>query len=231
MDKTPCTETSLIIPVYNESCTITNILNLAICSNIGQIIVVDDGSTDDSLDRIKTMQALDPRIMIVAHTANKGVGAARASGIRASTGNIIAFLDADLQDLKSDIIDRIVAPVVSGTSDFVLGAFENEGRVTELTIRPLLRVCFPKLCELRQPLSGQFACRRKFLYPDTIESGNQMSGILLDAYIAGARIGEVSIGTLVHSKRDTEVKKRQAFSECEAFMKRYVSVLMKAQIA
>lgn len=221
------TKISLIIPVYNEEQTIESILDIACRSVVNEIIVVNDGSSDASAAKIQQSATKDARIRLINHNSNSGVGAARATGIRKSRGDVLVFLDADLQNPDVDIIAKICDPVLSSEYDFVLGAFENSGRVTELTIRPLLKVCFPELANLRQPLSGQFACRREYLYPDSIEHGNQMSGILLDAYLAGARIGEVDIGTIVHSKRPLEVKQRQAFSECDALIKRYDRLSLK----
>jgi len=87
---------SAIIPCYNGEAYIRK----AIDSIIGQsyahfeIIVVDDGSTDDSR-RIVEGLADDPRVKLVTHDTNRGIAAARNTGLRESTGEYITFLDQD----------------------------------------------------------------------------------------------------------------------------------------
>ncbi len=84
---------SVIIPVYQSSCTIREALDSVLSQSIpvNEIIVVDDGSTDD-LDEI-----LGPYESKILHLKqeNSGASAARNNGIRHATGEIIAFLDAD----------------------------------------------------------------------------------------------------------------------------------------
>ena len=87
---------SVIIPIYNAY----NYLRPALDSVVRQtlkeieIICVDDGSTDRSLDVIKEYQKLDPRIRIVTET-NAGPALARNNGIKRARGEYLAFLDAD----------------------------------------------------------------------------------------------------------------------------------------
>ena len=84
---------SVIVPTYNYS----NFIEKCIKSILQQsyqkieIIVIDDGSTDDTL---KVLQKFENRILIYSQT-NSGVSAARNAGIRISKGDYIAFLDAD----------------------------------------------------------------------------------------------------------------------------------------
>lgn len=62
-----------------------------------EIVFVDDGSTDDSLAVLKDNFGMDPRLRIVRHEANSGLAIARNTGIRASQGEIVAFLDTDIE--------------------------------------------------------------------------------------------------------------------------------------
>jgi len=90
-------EVSIIIPSHNSG----NFLNEAIKSVIEQtyknleIIVVNDGSIDDTEKIVKDWQEKDKRIRYLKHQKNKGLGAARNTGITNSRGEYIAFLDAD----------------------------------------------------------------------------------------------------------------------------------------
>ncbi|MDN4495147.1 glycosyltransferase family 2 protein [Ureibacillus aquaedulcis] len=85
---------SVVIPLYNKrnyiKATILSVLKQTF-SNF-EIIVVNDGSTDDSLDQIKDIT--DSRLRIVSQK-NAGVSVARNTGIKEANGNYIAFLDAD----------------------------------------------------------------------------------------------------------------------------------------
>lgn len=89
---------SVVIPCYNSSETIQRALRsvLAQTYNINEIIVVDDGSTDDSVSKIEALKknAKDKRIKVVLQE-NKGPSAARNKGIELANTDLIAFLDAD----------------------------------------------------------------------------------------------------------------------------------------
>lgn len=86
---------SIVIPTYNRY----NIVGRAVKSCLAQtydnieIIVVDDGSADDTERVIKAFK--DPRIIYIRHTENKGVAVARNTGIAKARGRYIAFLDSD----------------------------------------------------------------------------------------------------------------------------------------
>lgn len=87
---------SVVIPAYNASRTIEETLESVINqthSNL-EILVVDDGSTDGTMEIAKSFAARDPRIQLIRQT-NGGVAAARNAGIAASSGAFVAPLDAD----------------------------------------------------------------------------------------------------------------------------------------
>ena len=87
---------SVIIPVYNAHNSIAKTLQSVInqtYTNL-EIVVVNDGSTDESLDIIKTYAVEDPRI-VVFDKQNEGLVQARKSGIDIATGKYIQYLDSD----------------------------------------------------------------------------------------------------------------------------------------
>ena len=92
-EKTP--KVSVIIPTYNRA----HLVGRAIRSVLNQtyqdfeIIVVDDGSTDNTEEVVKSFN--DPRIRYIRHEENKGAAAARNTGIKAAKGKFIAFQDSD----------------------------------------------------------------------------------------------------------------------------------------
>lgn len=97
---------SAVIPCYNEETNIVKVLKDAdralnhICRNY-EIIVVDDGSNDQSLELMEKLAEDNKHIRIVTHQKNKGYGAAIMSGISAAQGDIIIMVDGDGQfDLR-----------------------------------------------------------------------------------------------------------------------------------
>ncbi|ANL30170.1 glycosyltransferase family 2 protein (plasmid) [Rhizobium phaseoli] len=87
---------SVVVPAFNASPYIERTLRSAVQQTYAnlEIIVVNDGSTDDTARLVEKMAAVDPRIRLLS-TSNRGVAAARNTGIEASSGLYVAFLDAD----------------------------------------------------------------------------------------------------------------------------------------
>ena len=103
-------ELSLVVPVYNERDNLPVLVEeigraLASRGEGGryEIVAVDDGSTDGSLDVLKALKREHPEIHIVAFAANAGQTAAFAAGFGAARGRVIVTLDADLQNDPADI--------------------------------------------------------------------------------------------------------------------------------
>lgn len=89
---------SVIIPVYNGERFIEKAINSALQQpEVSEVLVVNDGSTDNSLEIVENIQSKDPRIQVHFHenNENKGRSASRNLGIKNANGNFIAFLDAD----------------------------------------------------------------------------------------------------------------------------------------
>jgi len=88
---------SIIIPVYNTEKYLRKCLDSVLNQTLSdlEIICIDDCSTDGSLTVLKEYAALDSRIKIIEFKENKGVSAARNTGIEAATGEYIGFVDPD----------------------------------------------------------------------------------------------------------------------------------------
>lgn len=86
---------SIVIPVYNRADTIGRAIASCRAQSFAtfEIIVVDDGSTDETLARVAAIA--DLRLQVVRHDVNRGGGAARNSGIDAARGRFVALLDSD----------------------------------------------------------------------------------------------------------------------------------------
>ncbi len=114
---------SIVIPVYNEEGNIGPLMGrigevMAGWNGTVEILFVDDGSSDRSLELLKEAQAKDPRVRIVHFHRNMGQTAAMAAGFRLARGEVIATLDADLQNDPLEI-PRLAAMLTD--SDVVCG--------------------------------------------------------------------------------------------------------------
>jgi glycosyltransferase involved in cell wall biosynthesis len=108
-------ETSVVIPAYNEQEAIAEVVTRVRGRGAWQeVLVVDDGSTDETAERARKAGA-----RVVRHPYNKGNGAAVKTGIREASGAVILLMDADGQH-DADDMERLVAAV--GVHDMVIGA-------------------------------------------------------------------------------------------------------------
>ena len=119
---------SVVIPCFNERDTIEQLVNSVRNSPIQniEIIVVDDGSTDGTIDVLKEKVA-GLADQIIYQPANRGKGAALRTGFAAATGDIILVQDADLEYSPSDY-PALLQPIFSGSADVVFGSRFLGGR-------------------------------------------------------------------------------------------------------
>lgn len=87
---------TIVMPVYNAAATLADTLSSVLSQSVAdfELIIIDDGSTDDSLSQLKAHAAFDERIRLVARD-NAGVSSARNLGVELGCAPLIAFIDAD----------------------------------------------------------------------------------------------------------------------------------------
>ena len=120
---------SVVIPVYNEDRTISEILKKVMEVDIEkEIIIVDDCSTDGTREILKTVNQLTDlpvtsqnQIKIVYHDKNKGKGAAIRTGLKEVTGDIVIIQDADLEYNPQDYY-ILMQPILDRKADVVYGS-------------------------------------------------------------------------------------------------------------
>ena len=113
---------AVVVPAYNEEKLLERTLN-SIPEFVDTIIVVDDASTDKTLETAKAAAQKDKRIFLIEHEANQGVGGAIVSGYKAARDlnlDVTAVMAGDAQMDPNDLV-RIVEPVASGTADYTKG--------------------------------------------------------------------------------------------------------------
>ncbi len=119
---------SAVIPAYNEEQTIGNVLKcLKDVAEISQIIVVSDGSTDDTANVAKSLD-----VEVIELVDNIGKGGAVKAGASTCINEIVLFLDADLIGLTSKHVSDLVKPVIKNETDMTIGIFKNGRIVTDL---------------------------------------------------------------------------------------------------
>lgn len=189
---------SVVIPALNEAKRIQEVVAYALADPAtAEVIVVDDSSIDDTamLARQAGAQVLTSSML--------GKGVSMRDGAAAATQELVVYLDGDLANLRPGIITHLCLPLLNDEADFVKARFgRGGGRVTELTAKPMLKVFFPELAHLAQPLGGIIAVRRSLLLALSFEDGYGVDvGLLIDAYLAGAQLAEVDIGSLEHDSQ------------------------------
>ena len=116
---------SVIIPVYNEESTIAEVIrrvaNVVIEGVDKEIIVADDGSTDQTSSIIANTQRNESIIKVHTSLINLGKGAAVRFGLEYATGDVIIIQDADLE-LNPEEYVKLLEPILNGTSDVVYGS-------------------------------------------------------------------------------------------------------------
>jgi glycosyltransferase involved in cell wall biosynthesis len=113
------------MPCYNEVATVDEIVSRVLASRFtGELIVVDDASTDGTQDRLS--QCDDPRVRVFQQPKNRGKGAAVRRGFGEASCEFVVIQDADLEYDPADW-DALLAPLASGDADVVYGVRTQEG--------------------------------------------------------------------------------------------------------
>jgi glycosyltransferase involved in cell wall biosynthesis len=112
---------TVIVPAYNEARTIEQVLRrLTELDLDAEILVVDDGSIDETVEIVGGLEAEIPGLRLIVHERNQGKGAAVRTGINASTGDFVMIQDADLEYDPADI-PKLLGPLFDGVADVVYG--------------------------------------------------------------------------------------------------------------
>ena len=210
---------TVIIPAKEVAATISGVIRDTvgplITAGIVSSTVVIDANSEDGTGEIAARHGV--RVIQRADIAPElgpslGKGDALWRGLKATDGQIVAFLDGDTGDPNPAHLLGILGPLLlDETVQMVRGCFDrpfrsptgdiyaNEGgRVTELTARPLLNLHFPQLAGFYQPLAGEFAARRPLLEQLSFPVGFGIEiGTLIDVWrLVGLKgLAQVDLGT------------------------------------
>jgi glucosyl-3-phosphoglycerate synthase len=223
---------SVCIPARDEAATIGQIVScirrelMETFAVVDEILVMDDGSTDDTAAvassagaTVVSTQAVLPEFP--AH----GKGQAMWKAVHAATGDLIVFCDADIRDFHPRFVLGLAGPLLARDDiTFAKGYYERSGgRVTELMARPVVSVFFPHLADLAQPLSGECAAFRHVLESIPFAGGYGVDlGLLIDvtAGFGNAGLVQCDLGERVHRNRTLSELGPQALSILQVALER-----------
>jgi len=122
LKKRPDAHVAAVVPAYNVSMEIGEVLR-QMPPIFKTVIVVDDASRDDTLAVVERYAQIDPRIIIVRHEVNRGVGGAMVSGFRKALeagADVIVKIDGDGQ-MPLWLVPELVQPLIDGEADYTKG--------------------------------------------------------------------------------------------------------------
>ncbi len=164
---------------------------------VDELVVVDSGSTDATVARAQAAGArvLHREDVLPDIPPLPGKGEVLWRGVAATTGDVVVFVDSDLDDFTTDFVLGLLGPLLTQPAvDLVKATYDRPlaqgetvlpaggGRVTELVARPLINLFWPELAGFVQPLSGEYAARRSLLERMVFPTGYGVElGLLVDA--------------------------------------------------
>jgi glucosyl-3-phosphoglycerate synthase len=214
---------SVVVPARNEAATIADVVTrirtdlIDAVALVDELVVIDSDSTDETAAIAADCGA---KVYAAADIAldlgrRSGKGEALWKSLFVTSGDVLAFIDADLTEWNPGFVSGLLGPLfadervllVKGFYDRLLddqpgrAASLQGGRVTELVARPLLNLFWPELSAVVQPLAGEWAVRRGTIERLSIPVGYGIEfAVLLDVYAAHGldAIAQVDLGERGH---------------------------------
>ena len=113
---------SVVVPMYNEAATLEQVLELVLKQSlVGEVILVDDGSSDGTVDLAAALAQKETRVRLYQHQRNQGKGAALRTGFAAATRPYVIVQDADMEYDPADYV-KVIGPLLRGEAEVVYGS-------------------------------------------------------------------------------------------------------------
>lgn len=233
---------SLGLPALNEAETIGHLISVIKGELVDKHPLIDDMAVIDSDSTDKTGQiaeGLGVRVIrdgevLKGYGRHLGKGEALWKSLYELSGDIIVWIDSDIKNINPGFIYGLVGPLLKNESIMYVKGFYNRpieeggqlkpkggGRVTELVARPLINLFFPELAGIIQPLSGEYAGRRKLLEEIGFYTGY---GVEMGHLIGIVRkfglevIGQVDLIERIHRNQDLAALSEMSFAIISVMM-------------
>jgi glucosyl-3-phosphoglycerate synthase len=235
---------SLALPALNEEKTVGTVIKMMKRELmekfplLDEVVLIDSDSTDRTREiaeeegipvyiHQQLLERLGPR---------RGKGEALWKSLLVTRGDIIAWIDTDIVNIHPRFVFGILGPMLANPQvQFVKGFYRRPlkvgnkmqagggGRVTELTARPLLNLFYPELSGVVQPLSGEYAGRRRALERATFFSGYGVeTGLLIDIYerYGLSAVAQVDLLERIHHNQPLEALSKMSFAIIQTVMRK-----------
>ena len=135
-----------------------------------------------------------------------GKGIAIKTARNEAKGDILVFFDTDVKNFEGKMLDTLVKPILNKKYDYTIANFvERKGRVTELVVKPLLKIFFPEV-KFTNPLAGEFALKKKLLYDIEVpDDWGIETALVIDVTMKGYKTLEIDFkGQKKHDPKSVE---------------------------
>lgn len=236
---------SVCLPALNEAETIGEIC-ASITSDlmreiplVDELVVIDSESTDATTAVAAAAGAVVHRVTDILpdiQPAGAGKGDALWRSLAVVGGDIVVWVDADIQNFGPRFVVDLVAPLLENDHLVLAKGFYERplehadrpdprggARVTELLVRPLLNLLYPPLTGVIQPLSGEYAARRTALTKLPFFTGYGVDiGLLIDVVERYGLdvVAQVDLGRKVHRNQDLFALGRMGHQVLQAILMR-----------
>ncbi len=238
------TKISLVFPTHNEEATIGKEIIIMQAefmerySLIDEIVVIDSDSTDHTREIAKRFGAIvfESKKCLPQYQYYHGKGENLWKSLYLVNGDIIVWIDADIKNITPKFIYGLIGPLLEFPQlGYVKGFYHRPlaegqkflktggGRVSEILIRPLFDLFYPELNAFFQPLSGEYAGRRKILEDVPFFTGYGVeTGLLIDIYLKFglSTMAQVDLDYRIHRNQSLENLSRMASTILQIFINR-----------
>lgn len=235
---------TVCLPALDEAQTIGGICKTVVDELIApglvdELIVIDSGSSDDTIHAARAAGAFVQRASEVLPEVPVGSGGKGESlwrSLAVAHGDIVVWLDSDTRNFHSGFVTALVAPLLEDGGVHLVKAFYERplvgperllpaggARVTEIGIRPLLNLFFPRLAGFVQPLAGEYAGRTETLRSLPFATGYAVDvSLLIDVIETFGldAVAQADLGNRIHRNRAVPELGRMSFEIMQALFLR-----------
>lgn len=235
---------SLAFPTLDEEATIGKeilIMRTELMDRyplLDEIAIIDSSSKDNTRKVAEQYGAhvFTSRTILSKYGSYRGKGENLWKSLYVLEGDIIVWVDADISNISPKFVYALLGPLLENDRISYVKAFYERpirssggitssggGRVTEILVRPLFSLFFPELARFVQPLSGEYAGRRKLLerLPFSVGYGVELGHLIDILEIDGIEaLAQVDLDMRIHRNQSTEALGRMAYGILNTFFER-----------